>query len=268
MLKTIFKLLLTVFFVWALAYPFIQNDDVELNEQTSEQPKKVKKKEKPLHNVKLPKFSEFSDVKEKKHAFFSFIRPHVEAENKKILQQRAKLEIARMMLQNELPLEKKQSKDIAAILKSYGLPTSIDTLILTQALRRVDIIPKELALMQAANESAWGTSRFARIGLNFFGQWCYTKGCGMVPKRRNTEAAHEVAAFKSVRAAINSYFKNINTHPAYKDLRAIRENLRLEQKPILATELTHGLMSYSERGEAYIEELNTMISQNRAYFDE
>ena len=78
MLKTIFKLLLTVFFVWALAYPFIQNDDVELDEQTSEQPKKVKKKEKPLHNVKLPKFSEFSDVKEKKHAFFSFIRPHVE----------------------------------------------------------------------------------------------------------------------------------------------------------------------------------------------
>jgi Bax protein len=27
-------------------------------------------------------------------------------------------------------------------------------------------------------------------------------------------------------------------------------------------------MSYSERGEAYIEELNTMIRQNRAYFDE
>ena len=43
--------------------------------------------------------------------------------------------------------------------------------------------------MQAANESAWGTSRFARIGLNFFGQWCYSKGCGMVPKRRNTGAA-------------------------------------------------------------------------------
>lgn len=83
MLRIIFQFLLTVFFVWALAYPFIQNDDVELDEQTSEQPKKVKKKEKPLHNVKLPKFSEFSDVKEKKHAFFSFIRPHVEAENKK-----------------------------------------------------------------------------------------------------------------------------------------------------------------------------------------
>jgi len=268
MLKTIFKLLLFVFFVWALAHPFIQSDDIDLNEQTIEQPKKIKKIEKPLHSVKLPKFSGFADVKEKKHAFFSFIRPHVEAENKKILHQRAKLEIARMMLEYNEPLLKKQNKDVANILKSYGLPETVNTLNITHALRRVDIIPKELALMQAAKESAWGTSRFARIGLNFFGQWCYTKGCGMVPKRRNTGAAHEVAAFKSVRAAVSSYFKNINTHNAYKELRAIRESLRLEQKPILATQLTYGLMSYSERGEAYIEELNIMINQNRAYFDE
>ena len=268
MLKIIFQFLLTVFFIWALAYPFIQSDGVVSDQQTTEQPKKIKKKEKPLHNVKLPKFSEFSDVKEKKRAFFDFIRPHVEAENKKILQQRAKLEIARMMLQNDLSLEQKQSKDIVKILKTYGLPTTLDTLTLAHALRRVDVIPKELALMQAANESAWGTSRFARIGLNFFGQWCYSKGCGMVPRRRNSGAAHEVAAFKSVRAAINSYFKNINTHSAYKDLRVIRENLRLEKKQIKATKLTQGLMSYSERGEAYIEELNTMINQNRAYFDE
>jgi Bax protein len=207
-------------------------------------------------------------VKEKKHAFFNFIKPHVEAENKKILQQRANLEIARMMIEHSEPLSKKQAGDIKKILKSYGLPETLDTITLSQALRRVDIIPKEMALMQAANESAWGTSRFARIGLNFFGQWCYKKGCGMVPRRRNSEAEHEVAAFKSVRAAVSSYFKNINTHNAYKELRTIREDLRAQQKPILATKLTYGLMSYSERGEAYIEELNTMINQNRAYFNE
>jgi Bax protein len=207
-------------------------------------------------------------VKEKKHAFFNFIKPHVEAENKKILQQRANIEIARMMLEHDEPLSKKQASDIKKILKLYRLPETLDTLTLTQALRRVDIIPKELALMQAANESAWGTSRFARIGLNFFGQWCYKKGCGMVPRRRNNEAEHEVAAFKSVRAAVTSYFRNINTHNAYKQLRSIREDLRAQQKPIKATKLTLGLMSYSERGEAYIEELNTMINQNRAYFDE
>jgi len=173
-----------------------------------------------------------------------------------------------MMLEHDEPLSKKQASDIKKILKLYRLPETLDTLTLTQALRRVDIIPKELALMQAANESAWGTSRFARIGLNFFGQWCYKKGCGMVPRRRNNEAEHEVAAFKSVRAAVTSYFRNINTHNAYKQLRSIREDLRAQQKPIKATKLTLGLMSYSERGEAYIEELNTMINQNRAYFDE
>jgi Bax protein len=269
MLKTIFQLLLAALVIWALTLPFIDADELVSDEQTSSNDiKKEKKKEKPLHNVKLPKFSEFTDVKEKKHAFFNFIKPHVEAENKKILQQRANIEIARMMLEHDEPLSKKQASDIKKILKLYRLPETLDTLTLTQALRRVDIIPKELALMQAANESAWGTSRFARIGLNFFGQWCYKKGCGMVPRRRNNEAEHEVAAFKSVRAAVTSYFRNINTHNAYKQLRSIREDLRAQQKPIKATKLTLGLMSYSERGEAYIEELNTMINQNRAYFDE
>ncbi|SFT38079.1 Bax protein [Pseudoalteromonas sp. DSM 26666] len=269
MLKTIFQLLLAAVVIWALTLPFIDADELVSDEQTSSNDiKKEKKKEKPLHNVKLPKFSEYTDVKEKKHAFFNFIKPHVEAENKKILQQRANIEIARMMLEHDEPLSKKQASDIKKILKLYRLPETLDTLTLTQALRRVDIIPKELALMQAANESAWGTSRFARIGLNFFGQWCYKKGCGMVPRRRNNEAEHEVAAFKSVRAAVTSYFRNINTHNAYKQLRSIREDLRAQQKPIKATKLTLGLMSYSERGEAYIEELNTMINQNRAYFDE
>jgi Bax protein len=269
MLKTIFQLLLAALVIWALTHPFIQTDEFVPDEQTrADDIKKEKKKEKPLHNVKLPKFSEYTDVKEKKHAFFNFIKPHVEAENKKILQQRANIEIARMMLEHDEPLSKKQASDIKKILKLYRLPETLDTLTLTQALRRVDIIPKELALMQAANESAWGTSRFARIGLNFFGQWCYKKGCGMVPRRRNNEAEHEVAAFKSVRAAVTSYFRNINTHNAYKQLRSIREDLRAQQKPIKATKLTLGLMSYSERGEAYIEELNTMINQNRAYFDE
>lgn len=268
MLKFLFRLIVSLFFIWALSYPFIEKSTSLIDNETIATKPAIKKPEKPLHNVKLPDFNSFTDVKEKKHAFFDFIRPHIEAENKKILQQRATLEIALMMVQYDEPLSSTQSKQVKTILNSYKLPATIDSLALKQALRRVDIIPKELALMQAANESAWGTSRFARIGLNFFGQWCYSKGCGMVPNRRNSGAEHEVAAFKSVRAAVNSYFKNINTHAAYKQLRNIRADLRQQQKPITATQLSYGLTSYSERGEEYIEELNQMINQNRAYFDE
>lgn len=268
MLKFLFRLIVSLFFIWALSYPFIEKSTSLIDSETIATKPPIKKQEKPLHTVKLPDFDRFTDVKEKKHAFFDFIRPHIEAENKKILQQRATLEIALMMVQYDEPLSSAQTKQVKTILNSYKLPATIDSLALKQALRRVDIIPKELALMQAANESAWGTSRFARIGLNFFGQWCYSKGCGMVPNRRNSGADHEVAAFKSVRAAVNSYFKNINTHAAYKQLRSIRADLREQQQPISATKLSYGLTSYSERGEAYIEELNQMINQNRAYFDE
>jgi Bax protein len=268
MLKTIFQFLIALFFIWALAYPFLLSIDSTHLQNPSEKAEPIPKKEKPLHNIKLPNFAAFTDVKEKKRAFFNFIKPHINAENTKILQERAKVDIAKMMLEANQPLSKKQKKELVKILTQYDLPQTLNTISLTQALRRVDVIPKELALIQAANESAWGTSRFARIGLNFFGQWCYSKGCGMVPNRRNAGAVHEVAAFKSVRAAVSSYFKNINTHPAYKDLRAIRESLRVKQQPIVATTLTRGLMSYSERGEAYIEELNKMINQNRAYFNE
>ena len=117
MLKTIFQLLLAAIVIWALTLPFIDADELVSDEQTSSNDiKKEKKKEKPLHNVKLPKFSEFTDVKEKKHAFFNFIKPHVEAENKKILQQRANLEIARMMIEHSEPLSKKQAGDIKKLL--------------------------------------------------------------------------------------------------------------------------------------------------------
>jgi Bax protein len=39
--------------------------------------------------------------------------------------------------------------------------------------RRMDVIPPSLALAQAAVESGWGTSRFAREGNALFGQWTF-----------------------------------------------------------------------------------------------
>ena len=273
MLRNLLKLVIAVVAIYGLLYPFIQpvEQSEEVVEAIKEEKKPVKKVEveKPLHNVKLPDFANIQDVREKKQAFFDFIKPHVIKENQTILQQRASLEIALMMLQFEEELTSTQVKKLDDIFAYYRLDDGEYTVErIKNALIHVDIIPKELALMQAANESAWGTSRFARIGLNFFGQWCYKKGCGLVPKRRANEAAHEVAAFKSVRASVQSYFRNLNTHNAYAELRAKRAQLRAEKKPIEATELTEGLLSYSERGDAYIEELNDMIRHNKAYFNE
>ena len=269
MLKKLGLIIVVVLSVTGVLYPFIVSDKHAQSDAGKHASTKKKVVEKPLHNVNLPQFSQINDVKEKKSRFFDFIRGPIERANEKVRGQRASLEIALMMLQNQQPLSDNQLDKLSDIFSEYGLENEeVSELSLYHALRRVDVIPKELVMMQAANESAWGTSRFARIGLNFFGQWCFSKGCGLVPNRRNEGAKHEVAVYQSVQEAVNAYFYNINTHNAYRELRDIRASLREAQQPLSAKELAYGLMSYSERGEAYIEELHAMMDHNEAYFDE
>ncbi|MAW44802.1 MAG: flagellar biosynthesis protein FlgJ [Gammaproteobacteria bacterium] len=128
---------------------------------------------------------------------------------------------------------------------------------------RLDTVPMSLALTQAAMESAWGTSRFAREGNNLFGQWCYQPGCGIVPKRRGEGQVHEVASFDDVDAAVASYLRNINSHRAYADLRAARADLRAANQPVTGNAMANHLLRYSERGLDYVEEIQSMIRVNK-----
>lgn len=212
----------------------------------------------------MPEFSAMTNVSEKKHAFFRFLLPMVEAENIRILHDRAYLKETYQRFQaRSLTTQDKQR--IKEWIDYYRLEEDIatDDNLFGLLKRRMDIIPEMMVLVQAANESGWGTSRFSRMGLNLFGQWCYVKGCGLVPKGRNKDGRHEVAKFDSVNDSIKSYMRNINTHGAYLDLRLLREQKRLNNEDITANDLIVGLESYSERGVEYIEELRSMIRVNR-----
>jgi Bax protein len=128
---------------------------------------------------------------------------------------------------------------------------------------RVDEIPPSLALAQAAIESAWGTSRFAVQGNNLFGQWCYKKGCGLVPLRRDSGSRHEVAKFSSVTQSVNAYMRNLNTHRAYSDLRANRAQLKATEQNVTGHLLAANLLDYSELREVYVEEIRAVIRINK-----
>lgn len=244
---------------------------VKTPEPTPDVPKKIEKVikvvEQPLHNVSLPDFAGIRDVKEKKRQFFAFIKPAVLAENKRILSIRIEVERLIAQLTLEEPFSDEEHALVAKLIKQYRVSKKFSLLRQLYELQlKIDIIPPALVLVQAANESAWGTSRFARIGLNFFGVWCYKKGCGMVPSGRNVGAKHEVAAYDSVEQGVARYLKNINTNSAYVVFRTIRGQLR-EQDQTLAPEiLATGLMPYSERGTDYVLELTEMIRHNRRYF--
>ncbi|MGB0662490.1 MAG: glucosaminidase domain-containing protein [Pontibacterium sp.] len=214
----------------------------------------------------LPKFASFTDVKEKKAAFFNYLKPMVEKENARILAVRAVVS----SLKSKSSLSEKESAFLAEVAKKYKLdevtdwtPKAFDSL-----LTRVDKVPVSLTLAQAANESAWGTSRFAREANNLFGQWCFTAGCGVVPNARDAGKTHEVAKFSSVQGSVNAYIYNLNVSNAYAQLRDIRKSLRAKGETVTGMALANGLEKYSERGHEYVEEIQAMIRVNKlAEFD-
>ena len=210
----------------------------------------------------LPDFSVYKDVKQKKSAFFGYILPLVEAQNTLIQRKRDKLLELKLLGVDEY--SRSQRNFPTDLAKEYRLTVSeITPAEVKQLISRVDQVPASLALAQAAMESAWGTSRFAVQANNLFGQWCYEKGCGLVPLRRNAGSKHEVAKFDSVSDAIESYLRNLNTHRAYSDLREQRTVLRNAGKVVTGHKLAEGLIDYSELREAYVHEIQAVIRINK-----
>ena len=127
---------------------------------------------------------------------------------------------------------------------------------------RVDEVPVSLVLAQAANESGWGTSRFAAEGNALFGQWSFG-GSGMLPsEQRASLGDYRVAAFESPLLSVIAYMRNLNTHNAYARLRELRAAARAAGEEPSGYELAAGLDRYSERGQDYVDELRSMIDFN------
>ena len=195
------------------------------------------------------------DADDKKKRFFDFMRPIIDQENTRILSLRRSL----------LAAQKNNNRKsfVTRTAKNYSLDWDEGKEDWDKLLERVDAVALEVALAQSANESAWGQSRFAQLGNNFFGQWCYQKGCGIVPENRKKGAHHEVASFKSVNESVSSYIKNINTVRVYAPLRKARKKDRAAGKQPDAIAQAGGLIKYSERRESYVKEIRSMIRNNK-----
>ncbi len=218
--------------------------------------------------VDIPDFGSITDIKQKKAAFFDYLRPKIELENQRITKERGFL----LSLQNNNVTEE-QTGYAERLGRLYSYPLTDNKVTqawLDEMLKRVNVLPEALVLTQAANESGWGTSRFATQANNLFGQWCYTKGCGIVPKKRSSGETHEVKKFHTVQESVHGYFMNVNRNRSYAELRNIRAKLAGENKDLLsvgvASELTYGLLAYSERGIEYVNDLRAMIRHNKDYW--
>jgi uncharacterized FlgJ-related protein len=134
--------------------------------------------------------------------------------------------------------------------------------VIDQALYQLDVIPAGLVLGQAAYESGYGTSRFAVKGNALFGQWTFG-GKGLIPEQQRKQLGdHRIASFEWPFDSVRSYFINLSSHPAYEDFRRLRAELKAAGKPVSSVALAEGLKSYSERGQAYVNTLKSIIRVN------
>jgi len=203
----------------------------------------------------------------KKRIFFRALAPLALRSNELILRDRTRLLELRDHLGNFGEVKADDHAWLARLAVQYGVveneDATIDQSAIDELMVRVDVVPVSLVLSQCAEESGWGTSRFAAEGNALFGQWSWG-GEGIKPdQQRQGMGDYRIAAFETPLASVMAYMKNLNTHAAYAGLRAKRAEMRAAGSRISGWELAETLDKYSERGQAYVESLHGIMRVNK-----
>jgi len=205
-------------------------------------------------------------VENKKRLFFRTSAPLILRGNELIMVDRNRLKDIRSSYKKNAAISEKDQSWILKLAKIYKVdakdgqvtPALMDTL-----WKKVDIVPASLALAQAAEESGWGTSRFAAKGNAVYGQWTWGSNAITPEKQRKELGNYGVASFETLQQSISAYMLNLNTHNAYSDLREKRAQLREKDEKITGHILAGQLTKYSERGEEYVKSLRSLMEHNK-----
>jgi len=181
-------------------------------------------------------------VADKKAAFHQIILPAIN-----------KVFNERMMLYREINALKmpESNAKIQLLLKKYNAAN------IEELKQRIYPHPKSIAIAQAAMESAWGTSRFAREARNYFGVWSFSKKDNRIAanKKRGSKTIW-LKKYSSVAESVRDYYDLLGNKNVYSEFN--RQKL-LSSNPL---ELVKYLDSYSEQGAKYGDELIKIINYN------
>lgn len=207
--------------------------------------------------------SDIADAKQRKTLFLKTVLPMVLSVNEQIREARREvLAISKRSAQGVAP-DPAVTDWLADLERRFGIESKGAGPATDALLERLDEVPVALALAQAAIESGWGTSRFAREGNALFGQRTWKQADGLVPKARGEGESFRVRRFKAPVESVWSYVHNLNTSPAYDAWRARRAALRASGRALSASALLAGLEPYSEKGAEYTAMLGEMIRKEK-----
>lgn len=202
------------------------------------------------------------DLELRKSLFIRALLPSILAENQRIRDIRNK--VASFLKTGLSTTGSPAGHWLQGVMETYRVKGDIrQPSVQRQLLRRLDIIPPSLVLAQAANESGWGTSRFAVEGNNLFGIWTYEYDRGLIPTARAEDMEHAVRRYPNIRASVRAYLYTLNIGGSYRQLRILRERMRQSGQPLDAHGLVDGLVRYSQRGVDYVDDIRNIIERNQ-----
>ena len=169
----------------------------------------------------------------------------IDAENSEIRKQRQAL----LQLSKQKSLTKAQQAWIEGMREYYKADS------LRDLVAKVDIVPRSMALAQAAVESGWGQQPLAQQANVFYGQKTFDPAAPSAVG----QYGEKYRAFDSPGDSVRAYMRNLNTHPAYEPFRTARAELRSKGKPLQGAQLVRSLGSYSTKG-GYGKQLHDIIA--------
>jgi Bax protein len=206
------------------------------------------------------KHSKEVEVRMKKEVFFRVLAPLILRSNELIMQDRVRLQ----SISEGSEVDAAWLSDLGMryrVLESIDDPVGPEQI--KELIKRVDIVPPSLAMAQTAEESGWGTSRFADQGNAMFGQWAWGENAIKPEQQRAGKGNYGIAAFDNPQDSVNGYMLNINSHRAYASLRDKRAAMRAKGQEPTGKALASTLLNYSERGQHYVDTLNSIMSYNK-----
>ncbi len=204
-------------------------------------------------------YYEIRDTKVKKTAFVNTLLPKIKKAEQQILSDRAF--VKKFFHKYLFTYSLKARYDMVRLIKiskRYRIKQMYNE---HEYLEKIDLVPVSLVLAQAAVESAWGESRFAREGNNLFGEWTWGKK-GLIPEGRDENAKHKLRIFNNLDESIVRYMLNLNRHRSYKAFRTLRAHKRSIKKIFTGIEAASTMTNYSQMREKYNKLIVKVIKAN------
>lgn len=190
----------------------------------------------------------------KKLAFMKEIMPMAVNATEKVEMERDFL--AKLMAKKEFSEEEKSK--LAALHLKYKTDDIKDSKSALEELKmRINVIPLDLILTQAALESGWGATPVATKCNNLFGIH-NSNGLSTC-----NSPSRKIAQFESVQTSIEYHILNLNRGDSYKAFREHRQKILDKKETLTGVALAPHLINYSTRKTAYTNELVKVDNSNK-----